>query len=214
MGVTGFECSAESLEILRQWGKPGETGMHDTLDEIKTDLSGCESCMLCKQRRSIVFGAGNPRARLVFVGEAPDKDEDMAGEPFMGEAGDLLTRIIEAIQLTRDQVYLCYVVKCMPPVNRGPDPVEINACIPYLRRQLSAIKPEFICALGPVAARALIDDSTPPAEISGRFFNMNGIRVLPTVHPADLLRHPEKKREVWQDMQMLMKAMGIEQKTS
>ena len=151
---------------------------------------------------------GDPRARLVFVGEGPGYEEDQKGEPFVGAAGQLLTKIIQAIQLSRSEVYICNIVKCRPPGNRNPTQDEMAACLPFLRRQLSAVAPDFICALGSVAARTLLETETPISKLRGHFHHYMGIRVMPTYHPAYLLRNPEKKREVWEDMKMLMKAMG------
>jgi len=141
------------------------------------------------------------------VGEGPGYDEDQKGEPFIGAAGKLLTKIIEAIKYTRDQVYICNIIKCRPPGNRNPLPDEIDACLPFLKRQLAAIKPDVICALGAFAAQALLDTTLPISKLKGRFHDYNGIRVLPTYHPAYLLRNPGKKRDVWEDMQKLMKAL-------
>lgn len=211
-GVAGFDCSEQALGILKTWGQsgPGQSQSPENLEAILSDLSGCRACKLCSTRSHIVFGSGNPRARLVFVGEGPGYDEDMAGKPFVGKAGQLLTKIIEAIQMTRDEVYICNIVKCRPPENRNPAPDEIKACLPWLKRQIKAIEPEFICVLGTVAAQSLLETKTPISGLRGRFFDLEGIRVLPTYHPAFLLRNPDKKRDVWKDMQLLMKTMGIE----
>jgi DNA polymerase len=141
------------------------------------------------------------------VGEGPGYDEDQKGEPFIGAAGQLLTKIIEAIKYTRDQVYICNIIKCRPPGNRNPLPNEIEACLPFLKRQLAAINPDVICALGTFAAQALLDTTLPISKLKGRFHEYDGIRVLPTYHPAYLLRNPGKKRDVWEDMQKLMKAL-------
>jgi DNA polymerase len=141
------------------------------------------------------------------VGEGPGYDEDQKGEPFIGAAGRLLTKIIEAIKYTRDQVYICNIIKCRPPGNRNPLPDEIEACLPFLKRQLTAIKPDVICTLGTFATQALIETTMPISKLKGRFHDYNGIRVLPTYHPAYLLRNPGKKRDVWEDMKKLMKAL-------
>lgn len=211
-GVTGFDCSERALGILKAWG-PSGSGRHqgpENLEAILSDLADCRSCKLSSARNHVVFGSGNPRARLVFVGEGPGYDEDRVGEPFVGKAGQLLTKIIQAIQMTRDEVYICNIVKCRPPENRNPEADEITACLPYLKRQIQAIQPDFICALGTVAAQTLLETKTPVSRLRGRFFDLEGVRVLPTYHPAFLLRNPEKKREVWEDMQLLMKTMGID----
>jgi DNA polymerase len=146
----------------------------------------------------------------MFVGEGPGQEEDRAGEPFVGAAGQLLNRIIEAIALRREDVYIANVVKCRPPGNRLPEPEEIAACLPFLRRQIAAVRPLFICTLGGCAAQTLLDTSQAVSRLRGRFFDFEGIRLLPTFHPAYLLRNPEKKREVWEDMKLLMKEFPYE----
>ena len=206
-GCHGFDCSKDSLNIMEFWGHK-QSQSPETLEAIRTDLGECRRCRLSQSRKHIVFGAGDPHARLVFVGEGPGYDEDQKGEPFIGAAGRLLTKIIEAIKFTRDQVYICNIIKCRPPGNRNPLPDEIEACLPFLKRQLTAIKPDVICALGTFAAQALLDTTLPISKLKGRFHEYNGIRVLPTYHPAYLLRNPDKKRDVWEDMKKLMKALG------
>jgi len=205
-GCHGFDCSKQSLNIMESWGHK-QAHSPETLEAIRTDLGDCCRCRLSKSRTHIVFGAGDPHARLVFVGEGPGYDEDQKGEPFIGAAGRLLTKIIEAIKFTRDQVYICNIIKCRPPGNRNPLPDEIEACLPFLKRQLMVIKPDVICALGTFAAQALLDTTLPISKLKGRFHDYNGIRVLPTYHPAYLLRNPGKKRDVWEDMKILMKAL-------
>jgi uracil-DNA glycosylase family 4 len=180
----------------------------DSLDSIMMDIEDCRRCKLSETRTRIVFGTGNPTATLMFVGEAPGFDEDQQGLPFVGKAGQLLTRIIQAINLTRDQVYICNVIKCRPPGNRNPEPDEIQACSPFLNRQIASIQPEFICALGTFAARTLLQTSQPISMLRGQFHDYNGIRLLPTFHPSYLLRNPDKKREVWEDMKLLMNEMS------
>jgi len=208
-GCRGFNCSGQSLEKLEKWGQDPQI-VSETLADIRTDLGDCQRCRLARGRNKIVFGDGNPKAKLVFVGEGPGFEEDQQGKPFVGAAGQLLTRIIEAINLTRSQVYICNIVKCRPPGNRNPEPDEINTCIPFLERQIAAIQPDFICALGTVAAQTLLRTTTPISRLRGRFHEYRGIRVLPTYHPAYLLRNPEKKRDVWEDMKMLMKEYRYE----
>jgi DNA polymerase len=203
-GWRGFDCTPATASLVKNWNAP------EGLAQIRADLGQCKRCKLCQSRRTIVFGAGNPKARLVFVGEGPGAEEDRRGEPFVGEAGQLLTRIIGAITLTRDDVYICNVVKCRPPGNRNPEPDEIAACGPFLKRQLNAIGPEFICALGTFAAQTLLRTKDPVTRLRGRFFALGPARVLCTYHPAFLLRNPSKKADVWQDMKMLMRAMGID----
>src|SRR5574337_1994128 len=175
------------------------------LTQVRQALGECIRCKLHKGRQHIVFGVGNPQAWLVFVGEAPGADEDQQGEPFVGRAGQLLTRIIEAMKLTREQVYICNIIKCRPPGNRNPEPDEIAACEPFLIKQLQAIKPKLICALGTFAAQTLLRTREPISKLRGRFHSYRGIPVLPTFHPAYLLRNPHEKKTVWEDMKLLQR---------
>jgi DNA polymerase len=195
--------SEESLQILDSWNR---MGVPETLDVIRRDLGSCQRCKLHKGRKNIVFGVGNSRAKLVLVGEGPGYEEDIQGVPFVGQAGQLLTRILRAIQLDREDVYICNIIKCRPPGNRNPEPDEIAACIPFLRRQLKAIKPALICALGTFAAQTLLETNTPISRLRGRFYSYEGVRLIPTYHPAFLLRNPAKKPDVWEDMQKLRDA--------
>lgn len=174
----------------------------ETLDQIKEDIgAACTRCKLCTLGRSqIVFGVGNPKARLMFVGEAPGEDEDKKGEPFVGRAGQLLTKIIEAIGLTREQVYIANVIKCRPPNNRNPEPDEVTSCEPFLFRQIEVIQPRVIVPLGKFAAQSLLKTMDPITKLRGRQFDYRGRILLPTFHPAYLLRNPSAKREVWEDM--------------
>lgn len=157
-----------------------------------------------------MFGVGNINARLMFVGEAPGADEDRAGEPFVGKAGQLLTKIIEACRMKREDVYIGNVIKCRPPGNRNPLPDEVQNCRGYLERQLAIVRPEFICCLGAVAAKSLLNSEATIGRLRGRFYQYEGIPVLCTYHPAYLLRNPSAKRDVWEDMKLLMARMGIE----
>jgi len=177
---------------------------HETLEEIRAELGDCRRCPLCQGRRTIVFGVGNPHARLVFVGEAPGREEDEKGEPFVGEAGRLLDRILFAMGLERPEVYICNVEKCRPPANRDPSPVEIEACEPYLKRQLAAIRPQVIVALGKFAAQTLLRDEAPISRLRGKWRTYEGIPLMPTYHPAFLLRNPAEKRAVWEDMKQVL----------
>jgi uracil-DNA glycosylase family 4 len=174
----------------------------DALELIKADLGDdCRRCKLCTMGRSqIVFGVGNPKARLMFVGEAPGEEEDKRGEPFVGRAGQLLTKIIEAIGLTREQVYIANVIKCRPPGNRNPEADEVEQCEPYLFRQIDVIKPRVIVPLGKFAAQSLLKTMDPITRLRGRQFDYRGAALIPTFHPAYLLRNPSAKREVWEDM--------------
>ena len=174
----------------------------ELLAAIKTDIGDdCRRCKLCTLgRNQIVFGVGSARARLMFVGEAPGEEEDKRGEPFVGKAGLLLTKIIEAIGLTRDQIYIANVIKCRPPDNRNPEPDEIAACEPFLFRQIDTIQPRVIVPLGKFAAQCLLKTTDPITRLRGRTFEYRGATLIPTFHPAYLLRNPSAKREVWEDM--------------
>jgi len=171
----------------------------------------CTRCKLCTLGRStVVFGSGSPRARLMFVGEAPGEDEDRQGLPFVGRAGQLLTRIIEAIGLTREQVYIANVIKCRPPDNRNPEPDEVAACSPFLFRQVEAVNPIVIVALGKFAAQCLLQTAEPITRLRGRAFDFHGRTLIPTFHPAYLLRNPAAKREVWDDMKKVRALLQAE----
>ena len=216
-GIQGFDCRPDSLKMIETWGvvkRYVQTRRPESLETIRADLGDCTRCRLCEGRRYIVFGEGNPGARLVFVGEGPGKDEDNQGRPFVGAAGQLLTRIIGAMTLTRDQVYIGNVIKCRPPRNRTPLPDEIDTCIPYIKRQIRSIQPEFICTLGAVATQSLLGSREPISKLRGRFHDCMGIQLLPTYHPAYLLRNQEKKRVVWEDIQKLMRAMDLKPEKS
>jgi len=176
-----------------------------SLEAVRQELGDCRRCKLWRTRRNIVFGEGNPQARLVFVGEGPGYEEDVQGAPFVGAAGQLLTRIIRAIGLEREEVYICNVIKCRPPGNRNPEPDEIAACKPFLLKQLKVIRPKIVCALGKFAAQTLLGSGEPISRLRGRFYSLEDMLVMPTFHPAYLLRNPEDKRLVWQDMQLVQK---------
>ncbi|MEX0678650.1 MAG: uracil-DNA glycosylase [Pirellulales bacterium] len=183
----------------------------DSLEVIRREVAACTLCdELAATRTQTVFGVGNPRARLCFLGEAPGADEDAQGEPFVGRAGQLLTRIIEACALSRSDVYILNVLKCRPPGNRNPHPHEVANCRGFLDRQLAQIRPEFICCLGSIAAQTLLETQMPIGRMRGKFFQYEGIDVMCTYHPAYLLRNPAAKKDVWEDMKMLMEKMGVE----
>lgn len=171
-----------------------------SLEAIREDLGDCRRCKLHEHRRTIVFGEGNPRARLVFVGEGPGAEEDATGRPFVGRAGQLLDKIIAAIGLKREDVYIANIVKCRPPGNRTPERDEVDTCQPFLFRQISAIDPLVIVALGAPAFQCLLRTREPITRARGQWRELNGIKIMPTFHPAFLLRSPDKKREVWEDM--------------
>ncbi|MFT3707983.1 MAG: uracil-DNA glycosylase [Archangium sp.] len=185
---------------------PASSGL--TLEEVRKELGNCERCKLCKTRKQIVFGSGNPRAELVFVGEGPGEEEDKQGVPFVGAAGQLLTKMIEAMKFSRDTVYICNVVKCRPPGNRNPEPDEIEKCEPFLKSQLAVIKPKVIVALGKFAAQTLLRVDTPITRLRGQWRTYDGIALMPTYHPAYLLRQPDEKKKAWMDLQEVMKKLG------
>ena len=173
----------------------------ETLTAIREDIGDCTRCKLhALGRQQIVYGVGNPNADLMFVGEAPGADEDIQGIPFVGRAGQLLTKIIEAIGLKRDDVYIANVIKCRPPGNRNPEPDEVAECEGFLFRQIDSIKPKVIVALGTFAAKALLKTQDPISRLRGRIYEYRGAKLIPTFHPAFLLRSPDRKRDVWEDM--------------
>jgi len=171
-----------------------------SLEALREEIGDCRRCKLAPARTHLVFGSGNSKAELMFVGEAPGQDEDLQGLPFVGRAGQLLTKIIEAIELKRDDVYIANILKCRPPNNRPPEPDEIAACRGFVARQIEHIRPLIIVALGKFAAQTLLDVETPISRIRGKFFDHRGIPLIPTYHPSYLLRNPSAKREVWEDM--------------
>ncbi|MDI6704455.1 MAG: uracil-DNA glycosylase [bacterium] len=175
----------------------------DSLDQIRKWISGCKRCKLHSTRRNIVFGVGDEKARLMLIGEAPGYEEDRKGEPFVGKAGQLLTRMLEAINLSRKDVYITNVVKCRPPQNRNPTLQEISACNPYLINQIKAIKPRLILTLGNFATQTLLGKKEGITRLRGRFYNYQGIKLLPTFHPSALLRNPSLKRYAWEDLKLM-----------
>jgi DNA polymerase len=185
---------------------------NDSLERTREDLGECTRCRLHKQRNKIVFGQGNPSAELVFVGEGPGHDEDMQGLAFVGRAGKLLTQMIEAMGLTRDDVYICNVVKCRPPENRKPEEDEVATCSPYLFRQLDVIKPKAIVCLGGTAAQALLKTKDSISRFRGTWFDYRGTKLLATYHPAYLLRNPAAKADVWKDLKKVMAHLGLKKK--
>ncbi len=207
-GCKGFECSPEQLNAVKTLSRLSEVQPED-LEGIQSEVSACMRCNLSKTRTQTVFGEGDSRARLVFVGEGPGYEEDQQGQPFVGAAGQLLTKIIQAMGLGREDVYICNIIKCRPPGNRNPQPEEIEACLPFLEHQLKVIQPEYICALGAVAAQTLLKTETPISRLRGRLHSFGKISLMPTFHPAYLLRNPDKKRDVWKDIQLLMREMGL-----
>ena len=181
-----------------------------SMSNLCREVLNCRRCGLHKTRKNIVFGEGAVRAKIVFVGEAPGADEDVQGRPFVGRAGQLLTDIIvKGMRLRREDVYICNILKCRPPGNRNPSTEEISQCEPFLKQQLQLIRPQVICALGKFAAQVLLKTETQITALRGRFQDYEGIRLLPTYHPAYLLRNPPAKKQVWEDVQMMMNEIGL-----
>jgi uracil-DNA glycosylase len=184
----------------------------DSLLKIRSDLGDCTRCKLHRGRITLVFGDGNPKAELVFVGEGPGRDEDEQGLPFVGRAGKLLTQMIEAMGLQRKDVYICNVVKCRPPDNRTPEKDEVEVCSPYLLRQLDTIAPKVIVCLGTVAVQTLLETNRGITHFRGQWIDFRGRKLMATYHPAYLLRNPSAKGEVWKDLQKVMAALGLQVK--
>ncbi len=182
----------------------------ETLDEVLVDLGDCKRCGLAASRTKLVYGVGHPNARLVLVGEAPGRAEDLNGEPFVGEAGQLLDKILLAMGLQREEVYICNVLKCRPPNNRDPQPEEVSACEAFLIRQIATIRPQVIVGLGRFAVQSLLKTKEPISRLRGEWQRYQGIPLMPTYHPAYLLRNPEGKRDVWEDMKEVLRLMHAE----
>lgn len=178
-----------------------------TLDQLNSSAQKCQKCPLCTSRKNVVFGEGASNADLMFIGEGPGYDEDQQGRPFVGKAGELLTKMINAMQFSREQVYIANIVKCRPPKNRNPLPEEANVCLPYLQRQIELIQPKVIVVLGAVPLKYLLN-KMGIMRLRGQWDSYNGIKVMPTFHPAYLLRNPDAKREVWSDLQQVMQLFG------
>ncbi len=180
-----------------------------SLEALRENIGDCRRCKLWKGRTNIVFGTGSPDATLMFVGEGPGQEEDRQGKPFVGRAGDLLTKMIAAMGLTRDNVYIANVIKCRPPGNRNPEEDEIAACKPFLNEQIDIIKPKIICALGTFAAQTLLDTKTRISDLREKIHERGGYKIVATFHPAYLLRNPNEKRRAWEDLQIVMKELGL-----
>ena len=218
--LKGQVINRDSLSVGIDWKKSaGKTvsqvqTCNKTKDEmlktVQREMADCQLCPLGKTRKNLVFGVGNPEARIVFVGEAPGADEDEQGLPFVGRAGQLLTDIIvKGMKIQRKDVYICNILKCRPPGNRNPQPDEISHCEPFLKKQLQIISPEIICALGTFAAKTLLKTDIPISALRGHFHLYEGIKLMPTYHPAYLLRNPSAKKQVWEDVQMIMKEVKL-----
>lgn len=215
------------VDLYREWGAEGISVREapppaheespsgtkaEALAALRAEIGDCTRCKLHRGRTQIVYGTGNPEARLMFVGEAPGEEEDRQGRPFVGKAGRLLTRIIEAMGLTRKDVYIANIIKCRPPGNRNPETDEIASCSPFLKGQIEILRPKVICALGTFAAQTLLGTGLKISALRGRFHDLpfgspETVRVMPTYHPAYLLRNPEEKKRVWEDMQMIMREL-------
>jgi uracil-DNA glycosylase family 4 len=180
-----------------------DRGVEESLETIRADLGDCRRCKLASGRNHIVFGAGNPKAELMFVGEAPGADEDAQGLPFVGRAGQLLTKVLEAMEMHREDVFICNILKCRPPGNRNPETDEISACESFLFRQIASVKPKVVCALGAFGAQTLLRTTEPIGRLRGRLIDYRGAKLMATFHPAYLLRNPNEKRKVWEDMRII-----------
>ncbi|MEI6125686.1 MAG: uracil-DNA glycosylase [Pseudomonadota bacterium] len=198
-GIQHFYSRPAEVSVAR----PGGSEKPELLLNLRAELGDCRRCALCNGRKNIVFGEGDPDAGLMFIGDGPDADDDAQGRPCAGKAGQLLTRIIKAIQLERSQVYISNILKCRPSENRDPEGAETQTCLPFLKKQIEIIAPRIICALGTFAAQALLGTDREMPELRGRFHALGDMLVMPTYHPAYLLSHEEKKKETWKDMQMV-----------
>jgi len=203
----GSDAVRVKPEVLAKLGEitrlPENDKRRSSLDMLELAALGCVKCRLHETRTNVVFGEGNPHARLLFVGEAPGGEEDVQGRPFVGRAGQLLTRIIESIGLTREEVYIGNILKCRPPGNRNPFADEIACCLPYLVSQIEIIRPRIICALGAFAAQTLLGTSDGIKKLRGTFYDFRGVKLMPTFHPAACLRNPDTKKYVWEDMKRI-----------
>jgi uracil-DNA glycosylase len=216
--LKGQILNSNNLYVKLDWKKPLPAKKKNNLltknnevllNDLGREVAACRLCALATTRNNTVFGDGNVSAKIVFVGEAPGADEDKQGLPFVGKAGQLLTKIINAMGLERKDVYICNILKCRPPGNRNPLPDEIRLCEPFLKKQLQLISPQIICALGSFAAKTLLKTETPITLLRGRFHTYEGIQLMPTYHPAYLLRNPSAKKSVWDDVQLIMKEIQL-----
>lgn len=208
----GIESQAVDLTDTNKNQQCSETNasLEGSLETVREELGDCQRCGLAASRTKLVYGVGNPNARLVLVGEAPGREEDLKGEPFVGEAGQLLDRILLAMGMQREEVYICNVLKCRPPNNRDPQPEEVATCEAFLIRQIAAIRPQVIIGLGRFAVHSLLKTKTPISRLRGEWQEYQGIPLMPTYHPAYLLRNPESKRDVWEDMKEVLRLLSAE----
>lgn len=209
LDVVGRPAFSVEREPRSAGRRTANAEQNDLLAEMMAVANACEKCRLARTRTQVVYGVGNPAADLMFIGEAPGRDEDLQGKPFVGRAGQLLTDIIKAMQLTRDDVYIANVIKCRPPENRNPEPDELDECRPFILRQIEIIKPRVIVTLGKFALQSLTGKGYTISGARGQWLDWNGIRVMPTYHPAYLLRTPSAKKDVWADMKKVMAELGI-----
>jgi uracil-DNA glycosylase len=208
LGFTHLDIRQPAPATTKVVGEDSEA--KSLLEELQAIAVVCVKCKLAKFRTQVVYGVGSPNADLMFIGEAPGRDEDLKGEPFVGRAGQLLTDIIKAMKLTRDDVYIANVIKCRPPENRNPEPDELESCRPYIRRQVEIIQPKVIVTLGRFALQSLTDKAYGISSARGNWLDYDGVKVMPTYHPAYLLRTPSAKKEVWADMKKVMAELEIE----
>ena len=211
LGYTHLELTVDRWPLTEEEPATvnGQQPTVNLLADLKKIALVCEKCRLAKTRTQVVYGVGNPNADLMFIGEAPGRDEDIQGKPFVGRAGQLLTDIVKAMKLTRDDVYIANVIKCRPPENRNPEPDELDACRPWIRRQIEIIQPKVIVTLGRFALQSLTEKGYAISSVRGQWLDYNGIKVMPTYHPAYLLRNPAAKKDVWSDMKKVMAELGI-----
>jgi DNA polymerase len=210
LGYTHLDLTAPVSSVAIAAAEPTaiDSGV-DPWQALMAEAHNCTACRLAGTRRNVVFGVGSPKADLMFIGEAPGRDEDEQGEPFVGRAGQLLTDIIKAMKLTRDDVYIANVIKCRPPENRNPEPDELEECRPFIRRQVELIRPRVIVALGKFGLQSLTGKAYSITAVRGQWLDYNGIKLMPTYHPAYLLRTPSAKKDVWADMKKVMAELGI-----
>ncbi len=207
LGVEGLPVSPGALPEKDVSNPSPAPSRSKSLEEVRAELGDCRRCKLHRTRRTIVFGEGDKKAKLMIIGEGPGYDEDVQGRPFVGKAGQLLTKILQSIRLNREEVYIANIIKCRPPQNRNPEPDEIRSCYPFLLGQINAIQPKIICALGTFAAQTLLKTERKITALRGKAYDQDGIQVIPTYHPAYLLRNPDKKRDVWEDMKRISELM-------
>lgn len=209
LGFTHLDLSRPVSRAVVEATSFPEDATTSPWEALTAETHNCTACRLAGTRTNVVFGVGNPNADLMFIGEAPGREEDLQGEPFVGRAGQLLTDIIKAMKLTRDDVYIANVVKCRPPENRNPEADELDACRPFLQRQVAMIQPKVIVALGKFGLQSLTEKAYSISAVRGQWLEYNGIKLMPTYHPAYLLRTPSAKKDVWADMKKVMAELGI-----